>query len=302
MPTSLIAGIEAGGTKMLCAVARPDGRVVERARFDTVEPDATFAGIAAFFAGARDRVGPVAAGGIASFGPLDLDRASPTHGHLTGTPKPGWSGVDMLGRIAAMLDAPVAIDTDVNCAALAERRRGAARGLDRVCYVTVGTGIGVGIVSGTGLHDVGTGHPEAGHMRVARAPGDDFPGICPSHGDCVEGLACGPAMRMRWGVPAQDLPHGHVGWDHAAHYVAALCANLTYVVRPQRIVIGGGVLERPGLIDAVRRDYRRAMAGYALDRFCADADTFLVLPELRDPSAGLVGAFEIAGRAGRVPA
>lgn len=293
MTEALITGIEAGGTKILCAVARKGGGLLEQVRIATRNPDDTLAEIARFYAQARDRHGAIEAAGIASFGPIDLDRASSTYGFLTGTPKAGWSGVDIRSRIATIVQAPTAIDTDVNCAAIAEARMGAAEGLDRICYVTVGTGIGVGIVEG-GRTNAGPGHPEAGHIRVPRAPGDAFVGGCPSHGDCLEGLACGPAMQARWGCSAEDLPDGHAGWAFAAHYIAALCTNLTYTLRPQRIVLGGGVLERASLIEAVRMAYRGMTAGYALDRFSADPDTFLVLPRLNDPSPGIVGALAMA--------
>ena len=293
MSDALIAGIEAGGTKILCAVARKGGAVLEQARIATQNPDDTIAEIQRFYAAAERRHGPLAAAGIASFGPLDLDPASTTYGCLTGTPKAGWSGVDIRSRIASILQAPTVIDTDVNCAAVAEMQAGAARGLDRICYVTIGTGIGVGIVE-SGRTNAGTGHPEAGHIRVPRAPGDDFAGVCPSHGDCLEGLACGPAMHARWGCAAEDLPGGHIGWAFAAHYIAALCTTLTYTVRPRRIILGGGVLERASLIEAVRNTYRDMTAGYALDRYSAAADTFIVPPHLVDPSPGLVGALAMA--------
>ena len=294
MSGALIAGIEAGGTKILCAVARKGGAVLEQTRIATQNPDDTIAAIERFYAAAAERHGPVAAAGIASFGPLDLDPASSTYGCLTGTPKAGWSGVEIRSRIASIVQAPTVIDTDVNCAAVAEMRAGAARGLDRICYVTIGTGIGVGIVE-AGRTNAGTGHPEAGHIRVPRALGDTFAGICPSHGDCLEGLACGPAMQARWGCAAEALPDDHVGWTFAAHYIAALCTNLTYTVRPRRIILGGGVLERAALIEAVRTAYRNMTAGYALDRYSAAAESFIVPPRLVDPSPGIIGALAMAG-------
>ncbi len=293
MGGTTIAGVEAGGTKILCALATTGGAMLEQARIETGEPAGTLAEVARFYAAAAERHGPVAAAGVASFGPLDLVEASATFGRLTGTPKPGWSGVDIRSTIAGIVDAPTVIDTDVNCAALAEVRQGAAQGLDRVCYLTIGTGIGVGIVEG-GRTNCGAGHPEVGHIRVQRAAGDGFAGICPSHGDCLEGLACGPAMKARWGMPAERLPDDHAGWAFAAHYVAALCTNLTYTVRPQRIVIGGGVMERTSLIGAVREAYRDMMAGYALDPYSGSVETFIVPPLLKEPSAGLVGALSMA--------
>ena len=262
MGDRLIAGIEAGGTKTICAVANGDGTILARCRVPTGSPDETFAEIGAFFEEQHALYGPVASGGIGSFGPLDLDPTSPGHGTLTTTPKPGWSGIDMAARISDILGAPVRIDTDVNCAGLAEGIYGAAQGLGRFCYVTVGTGIGVGVID-DGHPAGGVGHPEAGHMRVPRAAGDDaFAGSCPYHGDCVEGLASGPAIGARWRCDPQHLDDRHPGWGFEAHYIAALAVNLTYTLRPQRIVLGGGVMARVGLIDLVRSRFEHLMAGY----------------------------------------
>ena len=293
MSQDLFAGIEAGGTKIICAVAKADGTVVAQARIATGMPDDNFKEISSFFAEQIVKHGPFCAGGIASFGPLDLDTASPNYGCLTTTPKFGWSSINILGRISDIVNAPTVIDTDVNCAALAEARYGAARGLKRVCYVTVGTGIGVGIVE-NGATNLGVGHPEVGHIRIPRAPGDDFAGICSVHGDCAEGLACGPAMKGRWHKSAEDLPVDHIAWVYEAHYIAAICVNLTYIVRPERIILGGGVMERSSLLGAVRDAFKAMTAGYALDRFSADVETFICAPELTDPSPGLVGALELA--------
>ncbi|TPG37989.1 ROK family protein [Sphingomonas koreensis] len=290
----LVAGIEAGGTKMLCAIAAGDGRVVTQQRIATAAPDETFAAIADFYRRECDRHGRVTAGGVASFGPLDLDRDSPHHGSLAATPKPGWSSIDIRGRIAAILDAPTVIDTDVNCAALAELKYGAGQRLDRLCYVTVGTGIGMGWIEG-GQLTLGMGHPEAGHIRVPRAPGDEgFSGICPYHGDCLEGLACGPAMAARWGTDAEALNDDHAGWRHQAHYIACLCIELMYTMRPQRIILGGGVMSRSSLYDRVRNRFAALANGYALDRWSIDPAAFICAPALSDPSPGLVGAIELA--------
>jgi fructokinase len=239
------------------------------------------------------RLGPITAGAIASFGPLDLDRGSRQFGALTGTPKPGWTSFNVLGAFAEAIRAPAALDTDVNCAALAELRHGAGRGLDRLCYVTIGTGIGVGIVE-QDRNNPGAAHPEAGHIRVPHAPDDYFAGICPAHTDCLEGLASGPAMAARWGKNAEHLPADHLAWAHEAHYIASLCVNLAYTVRPQRIVLGGGVMEQSSLIGAVRARFVAMAAGYALDRYSDDPGTYLCAPHLTDPSPGLVGAFELA--------
>ena len=298
MRGSLIAGIEAGGTKTICAVAAGDGSVLAQCRVPTGSPDETFAAIAAFYDEQKAQRGPIEIGGVGSFGPLDLDPRSPMHGALTTTPKPDWSGTNMRSRVSAILGAPVLIDTDVNCAGLAEGVYGAGQGLDRFCYVTVGTGIGVGCID-DGRPSRGVGHPEAGHMRITRAAGDDaFAGICPYHSDCLEGLASGPAIEARWWRKPQDLGEGHNAWRYEAHYIAALAVNLTYVLRPQRIILGGGVMSQTGLIDLVRSQFDDMMAGYSFDRWSGDPATYLAEPMLTEPSAGLVGAIELARRSG----
>lgn len=296
MSQRYLAAIEAGGTKILCALADAAGRIGSATRIATTTPDETFGAMAAFFAG-QPRDIHIEGCGIASFGPLDLDPSSHRYGSLTTTPKAGWQGVAMLSRIREMLGVPTRIDTDVNCAALAEGlASGAAAGLDRFCYITVGTGIGVGIVDrGKTMSKVG--HAEAGHIRVGTAPGDTFVGTCPSHGDCVEGLACGPALQRRWGRPAEELPASHVAWEHEAWYIAALCANLSYSLRPQRIVIGGGVMGNPALPGQIRRAFAAITAGYALDRWSADPENYIVPPSFTDPSSGLVGALLLAREA-----
>lgn len=294
MPQGLLAGIEAGGTKILCAVADHAGTILAQTRLQTALPAQNFSEISRFFEAQAARHGPIVAGGVASFGPLDLDRQSDRFGALAATPKPGWSEFNLLRATAEAIGAPTGIDTDVNCAALAELKHGAGRGLERLCYVTIGTGVGVGIVE-RGVTHQGVGHPEAGHIRVSRAPSDHFAGICPVHGDCLEGLASGPALAARWGTPAEQLPPDHAAWPMEAHYIASLCLTLAYTVRPQRIILGGGVMEQSYLLPVVRLAFAALAAGYALDRHSSDPATYLCRPQLVDPSPGLVGAFELAG-------
>lgn len=297
--SNLFAALEAGGTKMICAVADDDGAVLAQSQFPTSDPDTVFNTLAAFYREQAESLGPIRGGGIASFGPLDLDPHSAGYGRMTTTPKPGWASVDILGRFSAIVDAPVAIDTDVNAAALAELRYGAGRGLERICYVTVGTGIGVGLIDTRGRQAT-VSHPEVGHIRIPRAKGDDFAGHCPSHGDCLEGLASGPAIAARWGQAAETFPPDHPAWDFQAHYLAALCVNLTYIARPQRIVIGGGVLAQSALYPAIRSRFERLTANYALDRDSAATDSYICEPVLVDPSPGLVGAIKMAHDLARV--
>lgn len=293
MSGNLLAGIEAGGTKILCAVAAEEGTILARERIATASPDESLKAIANFYDRQKDRYGSIKAGGLAAFGPLDLDRNSRRYGSLMATPKPGWSHLDLRNRISAILDAPTAIDTDVNCAALAELEHGAGRGLSRFCYVTIGTGIGVGCIEDGRLR-TGIGHPEAGHIRVSRPRGDErFLGICPYHGDCLEGLACGPAIAARWGVGAERLEADHVAWEYEAHYIACLCINLMYTLRPQRILLGGGVMAREGLHRRIRERFIELAGNYALDRWSSDP-AFIQVPALDDPSPGLVGAIALA--------
>ncbi len=295
----LYGGIEAGGTKFVCAVGRGPDDLRSTERFATTDPAATLGRAIAFFRRQQEHNGRLEALGIASFGPVDLDPASPKWGYITSTPKPGWADTDLAGSIARALgleprpgEARVAFDTDVNGAALGEGRWGAARGLDTFVYVTVGTGIGGGgMAGGRLLH--GLLHPEMGHMRVPHDHrADAFPGHCPFHRDCLEGLASGPAIAARWGKAAHELPSDHPAWDLEAEYLAAMAVNLTTVLSPQRIILGGGVMGQPQLLPRVRRRLRELLAGYlrlpALDRY--------VVPPALGDRAGVLGALALARR------
>jgi len=290
----LLGGIEAGGTKFLCAVADRDGTIFAETRIATTTPAETLGATSAFFREAQRVHGDLAALSVGSFGPLSLNPLSADYGSITSTPKPGWENVDLLGHLCRMTDAPMTLDTDVNCAAVGERLFGSGQGLDSFCYVTIGTGIGVGLLIGGAPHG-GANHPEAGHIMVPRAPGDDaFEGICPFHGDCLEGLASGPAMRARWGVPAEHLPADHPAWDIEADYIAALCATLTYVVRPDRIIVGGGVMQ-PQMYPRVRSALVAKLAGYDASMRAIDMDQYVAAPTA-GASAGLTGALALAYR------
>lgn len=285
----LIAGVELGGTKCVCLLASGPDDIRDEVRIPTTGPDETLGAIRAVLTRWRG----FAAIGIGSFGPLELDAASPGHGRIVSTPKPGWSGVDLLA-LGRGLGAPVALDTDVNGAALAEGLWGAARGLDSHAYVTVGTGVGVGsIVAGRPVR--GLGHSEAGHLRVPRPAGDVWPGACIFHGDCVEGLASGAAIRARTGRAAEDLEPDHPVWDGVVHALSALCHNLTLTAAPQRILLGGGVMGgHPHLLPRLRAALGVSLGGYgAAGRL--DLDTFLQPPGLGE-RAGPLGAVAI-GRA-----
>jgi fructokinase len=293
----MYAGIEAGGTKFVCGIGTGPADVRATTSFPTTTPGETLERVRGFLDEEGARHGPLTAIGVASFGPVDLRRSSPTYGSITSTPKPGWAGTDVVGFLKAAFDLPVGFDTDVNGAALGERRWGAAEGLDTFVYVTVGTGIGAGgMAGGQMLH--GLAHPEMGHLMVRRHPDDRFAGRCPYHGDCLEGLACGPAIAERWGRPGQEL--GAQQADAVAleaWYLAQLAASVTYVLSPQRIIFGGGVMKLPGLLDELRRQTLDIVAGYlALPAIVDAIDEYLVLPGLAD-RAGLLGALELAANA-----
>jgi fructokinase len=285
-------GIEAGGTKWVCAVGRSADAIAETATIPTTTPEETIARAVEFF----ERFRPSALG-VGSFGPVDLRRGSATWGHITTTPKPGWGGVDLAGALVGALDIPLELDTDVNAAALGEQRAGAARGLETFCYLTVGTGIGGGaLVEGQLLH--GLMHPELGHMRIPHdGARDPFPGSCPFHGDCFEGLASGAAIAARWGRPAEELHDDERVWELEAEYLALGLVNVVYALSPQRIVVGGGVLEAPGLIERVRVRTRELLAGYGPVPAAEEMDGYVVAPGL-GRLAGVTGALVLAERAG----
>lgn len=290
-----LGAIEAGGTKILCGVADQDGRLLAHTRIATTNPIETIGAARDFFAAQADAGLPLDALSIGSFGPLSLDPVAKDYGAITSTPKRGWADFDFVGFLRKSIAAPITIDTDVNCAAVGEGLFGSGRGLDTFCYVTVGTGIGVGVFIDGSPHG-GANHPEAGHIRLPRAPGDtDFTGICPYHGDCLEGLASGPAIMARWGVAGEDLPLSHPAWDIEADYLAGLCATLTYIVRPDRIILGGGVMASPTMHARVKQALVAKLAGYDASIRALDMDEYVVAPTA-GPSAGLTGALALAYR------
>ena len=289
---ALLGAIEAGGTKFNCAVGRGPHEVLVQTRIPTTTPAQTLAAVLDFFEAAERLHGPVAAFGIGSFGPIELDRGSPDWGRMLTTPKPGWSGADLVAQLRTRFGRPVALDVDVGAAALAEVRLGSGQGTRSLAYVTVGTGIGAGfIIDGQPLH--GLMHPEAGHMPVRRAPGDgDFPGVCPYHGDCLEGLASGPAIQARWQRPLNELEAAHQ--EVIACYLGQLCANLALTLSCERIAIGGGVMQTDGLLGRIRAQARALLNGYLpRPQHRGDLNEFIVAPGLGD-HAGLAGALLLA--------
>jgi fructokinase len=289
---AVLGAIEAGGTKFVCAVGTgPDD--LESCSFPTTSPEATMDGVIRFF---QCRPG-LRAIGIGSFGPVDLDPCSPTFGSVTSTPKLLWRNFDLAGTVRRAFHLPVGFDTDVNAAALGEARWGAAEGLSDFLYLTVGTGIGGGaVVNGQLLH--GLMHPEMGHIRVPHDWGkDSFPGVCPYHGDCLEGLASGPAIETRWGISGMHLPPEHPAWELEAHYLALGLANWVCTLSPRRIVTGGGVMQHARLLPLVRRRLRDLLNGYIPSMLLSEGiDEYVVLPRLGDRS-GVVGALALAEKA-----
>ncbi len=290
--TTLLGGIEAGGTKFVCALGRGPEALRAETRIPTTTPAETIAAVVEFFRQAS-RGEVLAAVGIASFGPIDPDPRSATFGHITSTPKPGWAHTDLAGSVARALGVAVGFDTDVNGAALGEQRWGAARGLDTFIYLTVGTGIGGGaMVGGRLLH--GLIHPEMGHVLLPKRDDDDFAGVCPFHGTCLEGLAAGPALERRWGRKPQTLPDEHPAWELEAHYLALSLANFICVLSPQRIILGGGVMSRRLLFPLIRRKVRTLLNGYVqAPAITLDNDTFIVPTGLGHRS-GVLGALALA--------
>lgn len=294
---SLVGGLEAGGTKFVCAVGTGPDDLRAEARFATTTPDETLQRAVAFFAEQAARA-PLAAVGIAGFGPLDLDPRSATFGFVTTTPKPGWRHVDLVTPLRRALGVPVALDTDVNGAALAEHRWGSARDVGTLVYVTVGSGIGGGaLIHGRPVH--GLLHPEMGHLRVPHdRERDPFPGTCPHHGDCWEGLASGPALAARWREAPATLPDTHPAWDLEAHYLALGLANVILVLSPERLVLGGGVMTRAPLMPLIRAKLVEVLGGYLQSAALGDRITdYLVAPALGD-RAGVLGAMALAQAAG----
>jgi fructokinase len=291
---AVLGGIEAGGSKFVCAVGTGAGALGAELRIPTTSPAETLPRAIAFFEAEAART-PLAALGIASFGPVDLDPASATWGWITSTPKPGWTDIELAGAFRRALGVPVGFDTDVNGAALAEQRWGALRGSDPGVYLTVGTGIGGGaIVNGRPLH--GALHPEMGHLRVPRDARDSFAGACPYHGDCLEGLASAEAMRRRWRAAPEALPSEHPAWELEATYLALGLAAVVALLSPQRIVLGGGVTGEPTLLPRVRARLRPLLGGYLRAPALVDLDAYVVAPALGQ-QAGVLGALVLAAAA-----
>lgn len=285
-----IGALEAGGTKMVLAIYDEAGSELERKTLPTRTPEETMPEMTAFFRA-------VDALGVGSFGPLDLRRDSPTYGFITSTPKLAWRNYPLLPRLLDGRDIPAAIDTDVNAAVIAEAELGAARGCASAVYITVGTGVGGGVyLNGQTVH--GLLHPEVGHMLLRPHPDDPTPrGVCPYHDGCLEGLAAGPAIAARVGGDARELEDGDPAFRIEAHYLAQMCVNLIVTLSPERVILGGGVMQRAALLPMVRQETVRLLNGYVqADAVLKDIDRYIVAPELF-PLSGLVGSYLLGKRA-----
>lgn len=293
----LVGGIEAGGTKFVCSVGSGPEDLRAETRFPTTTPEETLGKAISFFQDRLEMEEPLSAIGVASFGPIDPDPNSPGYGRITSTPKPGWANTDIVGALRAAFDLPIGFDTDVNGAALAEGLWGAAQGLDTFIYLTIGTGIGGGaMVNGRLVH--GLIHPEMGHIRLDHDwERDPYAGKCPYHGDCLEGMAAGPAIEERWGQKGQTLGPDHPAWELEAAYLAQALQSFICVLSPQRIILGGGVMDQAGLLTKVREKTLAYLNNYVQHPSIIDRiDEYIVAPALGS-RAGVLGAIALGKKA-----
>lgn len=282
--------IEAGGTKFVCAVGDINFNIVESVSFPTTTPDETLAHIFEFFDKHK-----IASIGIGSFGPIDVNPASKTYGYITTTPKPLWGNYNFLGAIKNRYEIPIGFTTDVNAAALGEQGLGAAQGLNSCLYLTVGTGIGGGAVVGGELLS-GYSHPEMGHIIVRPHPEDDFEGVCPFHGNCLEGLASGPAIVKRFGVEADQLDNQHIAWKFEAYYLAQAVMSYALILSPEKIILGGGVMNQAHLFPMIRGELVQLMAGYVI---LPNLEDYIIAPALGN-NAATIGCFMLAKKTDQI--
>ena len=284
----MLAGIEAGGTKMVCAVSDAELNLKGSAVFPTTTPQETIAEIINYF-----RKFDIDAVGIGSFGPIDLNPKSPTYGYITKTPKPGWSDFDFVGVFKKAFGVPVGFDTDVNAAILGEVYKGAAYGCNNAIYITIGTGVGVGVYCNGGLVH-GLVHPEAGHILLNRHPEDSFEGSCPFHKNCVEGMASGPAIEKRWGKSPKLLIENDKVWELEAYYIAQAVASYILTYSPEKVILWGGVMHQDKLFDMVRSNVKEILNGYVHSEMIdSKIDQYIVKPALGE-KPGITGALCLA--------
>lgn len=283
----LIGGIEAGGTKMICAVGDENGNIMDRVSFPTRQPKETFEDMIGYF-----RKWEIKALGIGCFGPLDLDKRSKTYGYITKTPKAGWEYCNIVGTFKEAFGIPVGFDTDVNGAVLGEVTWGAAKGLDSAIYITVGTGVGVGVYLNGGLLH-GLVHPEAGHILLSRHPADPYEGKCPFHKNCMEGLAAGPAIEARWGKKGVELTDRDEVWELEAYYIAQAIMDYILVYSPQKIILWGGVMHQEKLFPMVREEVKRLLNGYVSHEAILDSIEDYIVPPALGEDPGIKGAIRL---------
>ena len=282
----LVGAIEAGGTKFVCAIGNESNEIIERVSFPTTTPEETLAHVFEFF----DQY-ELASIGIGSFGPIDINEKSETYGYVLSTPKLAWKDFAFLGAMKERYDIPMGWTTDVNAAALGESEKGAAAGLDNVMYITIGTGVGAGaIVNGQLLE--GIGHPEMGHLLVKPHQDDHYDGFCPYHGNCLEGMAAGPSINGRLDMAGKDVDPDHQVWDFMANYIGQALVAYTVILRPERIILGGGVMHAPKMLDKVKEAFDALLGNYV---DVPELDSYLVKPGLGD-NAGITGAILLANQ------
>ncbi|MBQ8640073.1 MAG: ROK family protein [Lachnospiraceae bacterium] len=282
-----IGALEGGGTKMVLAVCNENGEVLDRKSIPTEHPSVTMPAMIEYFKEQK-----VEALGIGFFGPIQLNKAAENYGCVTSTPKPGWTGQPVVGPFQETLGIPVAFDTDVNAAALGEATWGASKGYENSVYITVGTGIGAGVITnGKLLH--GMQHPEAGHMLLQRHPDDTYEGKCPFHSHCMESLAAGPAIEARWGKKAYDLADRKEVWELEAYYIAQGLVNMIMTLSPEKIILGGGVMHQTHVMALIREEVKKQINGYFDTPQIRDIDNYIVLPQLND-NQGIMGCVKLA--------
>ncbi|GAA0720180.1 ROK family protein [Clostridium malenominatum] len=281
----MIGAIEAGGTKFVCAVSDENFNIVERVSFKTTHPEETMKNVFSFF----DSYKELKAIGIGSFGPIDINKSSTKYGYITSTPKPGWRDFNFLGEIKKHYNIPIGWTTDVNAACLGEYEMGSAAENKSCIYLTIGTGIGGGAIL-NGNFVEGFGHPEMGHILVKPHLKDNFKGWCPYHGNCLEGLAAGPSVEKRYGTKAQNLENNHEIWQILAYYIAQALVNYSLILRPEKIILGGGVMKGPGMLELIKEEFNVLLADYIE---IPPVDEYIVKPSLGD-NAGIIGGLILA--------
>lgn len=283
----LFGALEAGGTKMVCAIGNENGEILEQKSIPTTTPEETMPAILEYF---KDK--EIASIGIACFGPIDLNKNSETYGYITSTPKIAWRNYNIVGAVKDALKIPVGFDTDVNGSLLGEVTWGCAKGLTDAVYFTIGTGVGAGIMTnGKMLH--GMLHPEAGHVKMVPRSGDTYKGKCPYHGTCFEGMAAGPAIEERWGAKAVQLADREEVWDLESYYIAQALMGIVLTLSPQKIILGGGVMHQKQLFSMIREKMLKELNGYIQAKELADIDNYIVPASLNDDQ-GIMGCIKLA--------